>query len=83
MGKQKMPHMQPASCPVPANLKKYQGGNAWPNPHDRAIYHANACMLPYHRGAVDYMFPGMGWHPQPKVFSHQLMALGWLPSTTS
>ncbi len=56
MVKQNMPQMKPASCPVTVDLKKYQGGNAWPDPHDRAIYHANACLLPYHRGTVDYMF---------------------------
>lgn len=52
-----MPAKTPASCPMlPEELKQYQGGEGWSDAHDRAIYYANACLLPYFRGTVDYMF---------------------------
>ena len=50
------PPLKPVSCPAPANLERFRGRNAWPDLHDRAIYHYYSALNAYHRHTVDYMF---------------------------
>lgn len=54
--KKKVKPLKLKSCPRPAGLAKFTGRNAWPNPHDRAIYYFYAAINAYHRRTVDYMF---------------------------
>lgn len=56
MAHEVVPPLKPESCPPPPDLDKYRGGNAWPDAHDRAIYHCHGALVPYHRGTVDYVF---------------------------
>ena len=56
MAKNVVPPMKPESCPRPADIARFTGRNAWPDPHDRAIYHYYAALNSYHRKTVDYMF---------------------------